>query len=56
LVIQRALNLKEVLGERGSALLLGARGVGKTQLARAWLVQRPSAISIDLLKFDSYTR
>jgi predicted AAA+ superfamily ATPase len=55
-MLPRALDLVQLLGKRGSALLLGARGVGKTQLAQAWLRTRSASLAIDLLKFDSYTR
>jgi uncharacterized protein len=52
----RALNLDRILGKKNSVLLLGARGVGKTLLAKAFVKTRADALCIDLLQFDAYSR
>jgi hypothetical protein len=36
-MIPRIVNLSKLLGVKSSALFLGARGLGKTQLSEEWL-------------------
>jgi predicted AAA+ superfamily ATPase len=55
-MVLRLLNISKILGKRHSALLFGARGVGKTKLAEAYLDDSGDAIRYDLLEFDTFER
>ncbi len=55
-MIRRALKLLQVLGERSSVLLFGARGVGKTRLCQTILATRHPQLIFDLLDGATYTR
>ena len=55
-MIQRYLNIPKILGKRHSALLFGARGVGKTKLAEAFLAGQRASLRYDLLEFDTFER
>ena len=49
-MVDRSLKLSEVLGDRRSAFLFGARGTGKTSLVKSWLADRDDILYIDLLR------
>ena len=53
-MIERQLQLADTLGRGASVLLLGPRGVGKTNLAQQWVAARPNVLSINLLDPDDY--
>lgn len=55
-MISRHTNLLKILGKKSSALLLGARGTGKTRLSRAWVAQQPFSLSYNLLDPDEFAR
>lgn len=55
-MISRHANLLNLLGKRSSALLLGARGTGKTLLSKAWIAQQDAALSYNLLDPDEFKR
>lgn len=55
-MVTREINLSKILGKNSSVLMLGPRGVGKTRLARTYVREHPSAISIDLLRSDNFNR
>lgn len=55
-MIDRTLSLSRVLGTQRSAFLLGARGVGKTSLVKAWILQRSGVLHVDLLKPSEFSR
>lgn len=55
-MITRALSLEKVLGRQGSCFLFGARGTGKTVLARQWLGRHPAVLAIDLLEEKTFLR
>ena len=54
-MITRTLNLSTLLGNYSSAFLLGARGTGKTFLAREFLKDRRH-LTFELLKGETFTR
>jgi predicted AAA+ superfamily ATPase len=55
-MVQRTLDLEKSLGAQNSAFLFGARGVGKTYLASAYVKNNPHCKRYDLLKFSVYSR
>ncbi len=56
-MIERFLNLSNLLKKGKSAFLFGPRGVGKTVLAQRFLKERGSPSSVlDLLNLDTYRR
>jgi uncharacterized protein len=55
-MIPRSLDLATLMGTRGSALLLGPRGTGKTQLAQRWLTSQPNTLKYDLLDTSDFRR
>lgn len=55
-MLKRTLDLKALMGTKSSAFLLGARGVGKTQLAKAFTHTQKHLLSYDLLKFSEFNR
>jgi predicted AAA+ superfamily ATPase len=55
-MIARILNISDVLGDNLSSFLFGARGTGKTLLAKKWLETQHRPISIDLLSPEYYQR
>jgi len=59
-MVQRILNIPKILGSRASALLFGARGVGKTALSRSFIEQLREAgqpvMTYDLLHSETYER
>ena len=55
-MISRILNISEIIGNNGSAFLFGARGTGKTVLAKKWLETEHNPFSIDLLDPEFYQR
>lgn len=54
-MIARTLNLLDILGISSSAFLLGARGTGKTYLARQFMKDR-RGLTFELLKGETFTR
>lgn len=52
----RHVNLLQLLGKKSSALLLGARGTGKTRLSRAWTKSQRHSLTYDLLDPDEFKR
>ncbi len=55
-MIPRTLNLLKLLNKKSSALLLGARGVGKTKLSQAWLKEQKFSLSYNLLNSSDFRR
>lgn len=55
-MIPRHVNLLNILGNRSSALFLGARGLGKTNLSKDWVKSQEIALSYDLLDPDEFKR
>jgi len=59
-MVKRKLNLSKELGKKSSAFLFGARGVGKTRLARKFLSALKQhnlpTITFDLLKSEIYEK
>ncbi len=55
-MISRILNISEIIDNNGSAFLFGARGTGKTFLAKKWLESEYKPFSIDLLNPEFYQR
>ena len=55
-MINRKLNICELLKSGHSAFLFGPRGVGKTVLANQFLDQVPHSVIVDLLSLESYRR
>jgi predicted AAA+ superfamily ATPase len=55
-MLNRTLGLDKVLGASGSAFLFGARGTGKTVLARAFIQERKPCLTIDLLEQKTFLR
>ena len=55
-MINRKLNIGELLKDGHSAFLLGPRGVGKNVLANQFLDQAPHSVFIDLPSLESYRR
>lgn len=55
-MINRLLKLEAVLGKEGSCFLFGARGTGKTVLARQLLTTSPVSLAINLLEEKSFLR
>ena len=55
-MVSRFLDLGRLLGKEGSSFLFGARGTGKTHLARELLQKRPPALAIDLLDQKAFLR
>lgn len=53
-MVNRTLDLSSILGRKGSAFLFGARGTGKTFLAREWLRGQKHTLSINLLEEKNY--
>lgn len=57
MVIRRLLDLNGLLGKKSSAFLFGARGVGKTSLARAYFKKSDAPVlEYDFLKSEVYNR
>ena len=52
----RLLKISNILKDSGSAFLFGARGTGKTYLAREWIKTKKHSFSVDLLDFDLFQR
>jgi hypothetical protein len=48
-MIPRHLNLSKLLGKTSSGLILGARGLGNTQLTQEWIAGQPVSLTYDLL-------
>ena len=59
-MVKRTLNLSKILGNKSSALLFGARGVGKTALSLSFIQElreaQHSVLIYDLLHSDTYER
>ena len=55
-MIRRTLTLENALSEGASILLLGPRGVGKTQLIRNEIKGLPHVLEVDLLRSEVYRR
>jgi uncharacterized protein len=55
-MISRLLNLSDLLGTYGSALLLGPRGTGKTQMAMEWLKSQRDTLHYNLLDPSDFRR
>jgi len=59
-MVQRELPLSKLLGERSSAFLFGARGVGKTNAALTWIAalkqKRRQVHEVNLLQTDAFER
>jgi predicted AAA+ superfamily ATPase len=53
---KRTLNLSKILAKKHSAFLLGARGVGKTRLANAFIEESKASLTYNLLEFETYQR
>ena len=55
-MITRQVNLSKILGEKSSAICLGARGMGKTKLSQQWLTSQSSQLAYDLLQPQEFQR
>ena len=55
-MIPRQVNISKVLGKTSSGLLLGARGLGKTQLSQEWVASQPESFTYDLLDPTEFKR
>lgn len=55
-MINRLLSLTKILKGARSAFLFGPRGVGKTSLARQFLLSSAAVLEADLLKHDLFSR
>jgi len=55
-MIQRSIDLVKILSNNDSAFLFGARGTGKTVLAKSWLEKQPAGFMINLLDPGTYSR
>lgn len=55
-MISRHVNLFDLLGKKSSAMLLGARGTGKTKLSQAWIATQQVSLSYNLLDPDEFKR
>jgi uncharacterized protein len=55
-MISRHVNLLKLLGNSSSALFLGARGLGKTQLSELWIKEQEAALIYNLLDPAEFKR
>ncbi len=55
-MVNRLLDIKKILGQHRSALLLGPRGVGKTRLSKEFIKTCSLFLEINLLHHDLFTR
>jgi predicted AAA+ superfamily ATPase len=55
-MVDRLLNLADVLGTRHSAFLFGTRGTGKTSLVKSWVQDRNDVLHLDLLRPGEFSR
>lgn len=55
-MIPRQVNLLKLLGKTSSGLFLGARGLGKTRLAEAWISTQSASLTYNLLIPSDFKR
>jgi predicted AAA+ superfamily ATPase len=55
-MVDRTLDLGAALARGASSFLFGARGTGKTLLAREWMAGAPASLSVNLLEEKSFRR